>query len=130
MRGELWPECPGDRHALEVEQLVESGGVIFVAEDENGGLCGFAEVSVRRDPVPGATSTPIPYIEGWYVAESCRGRGVGRQLIEAAEKWARDHAFYEIASDAVLDHEPSIRAHAALGFRETSREVHFIKPLE
>ncbi|MCA1659309.1 MAG: GNAT family N-acetyltransferase [Verrucomicrobiaceae bacterium] len=130
MRTELWPDSTGDRHELEIEQLIESGGVVFVAEGEGGALRGFVEVSIRRDHVPGASSTPIPYIEGWYVDVASRGQGMGARLVRAAEDWARDRAFHEIASDAVIDNEDSIRAHAALGFRETSREVHFIKALE
>ncbi len=129
MRTELWPDCRGERHELEIEQLIESGGVVLVAEGEDGALRGFVEISVRRDHVPGASSTPIPYIEGWYVDPAARGQGVGAQLVRAAEDWARGRAFHEIASDAVIDNEGSIRAHAALGFHETSREVHFIKSI-
>jgi aminoglycoside 6'-N-acetyltransferase I len=130
MRTELWPDCPSGRHQLEIEQLKESGGIVFVAEREDGALGGFLELSIRRDAVPGARSTPIPYIEGWFVDKDLRGRGVGTELVRAAEGWARARAFSEIASDAVIDNEGSIRAHAALGFHETSREVHFIKALE
>lgn len=130
MRVELWPDCAGDRHELEIEQLTESGGIVLVAEEEGGKLRGFIEISIRRDHVPGASSTPIPYIEGWFVDEAVRGQGVGRQLVAAAEDWARTRGFDEIASDAVIDNEGSIRAHAALGFAEASREVHFIKRIE
>ena len=130
MRTELWPDCAGDRHELEIEQLVESGGITLVAEDDADALRGFIEISIRRDHVPGASSTPIPYIEGWYVDAAMRGQGVGAQLISAAEEWARDRGFGEIASDATIDNEGSIRAHASLGFRETSREVHFLKTLD
>lgn len=127
MRQCLWPDCPGQRHALEMEQIWESKGVVFMAQRENGSLCGFVEISVRHDPVPGASINPIPYVEGWYVDADCRGQGIGGQLLESAENWARSRGFEQIASDAVLENERSIRAHLSLGFRETSREVHFIK---
>jgi aminoglycoside 6'-N-acetyltransferase I len=48
-------------------------------------------------------------------------------LIAAAEKWTRERGLTEIASDAELENETSIRAHKALGFQETFRLVHFLK---
>jgi aminoglycoside 6'-N-acetyltransferase I len=56
-----------------------------------------------------------------------RGSGIGRQLIAAAERWAIKHGLTEIASDAELENEASIRAHEALGFHVTFRLVHFLK---
>lgn len=129
MRRALWPDCPDDRHSLEMEQLqsARNAGVVLVAEQEDGSLCGFAEISVRHDHVEGASVTPVAYLEGWYVDEACRGKGLGRQLIGAAEHWAAKQGFSELASDAELENDSSIRAHASLGFRETGRTVHFIK---
>jgi iduronate 2-sulfatase len=129
MRRALWPDCPEDRHLLEMEQLrsARNAGVVLVAERDDVSVCGFAEISVRHDHVDGATSAPVAYLEGWYVDEDCRGQGLGRELIAAAERWAAKQGFSELASDAELENEPSIRAHASLGFRETGRTVHFIK---
>lgn len=129
MRQCLWPDCSGQRHALEMEQIWESSGVVLMAHREDESVCGFIEVSVRNDHVPGALATPIAYVEGWYVDTDCRRQGIGHQLLASAEEWARSRSFEEIASDSVVDNEPSIRAHLAFGFREVSREVHFIKSL-
>ena len=132
MRCALWPECAADRHAAEMEQIVsaESRGVVLVAVRSDDSLCGFLEVSIRHDHVPEASAKSIPYVEGWYVDADCRGGGVGRALMQHAENWARNQSLGEIASDALIQNDGSIRAHLALGFREASREVHFIKSLE
>jgi aminoglycoside 6'-N-acetyltransferase I len=74
-------------------------------------------------------SSRVAYVEGWFVEEDLRGKGAGRSLIANAEEWARENGFEEIASDAEIENEGSIRAHAALGFRETFRLVHFVKRL-
>ena len=131
MRCALWPECAADRHQAEMEQIVsaERGGVVLVAVQPDDSLCGFIEISIRRDHVPNAFANPIPYVEGWYAAPDCRGQRIGRSLMQRAEEWARNQGFRELASDALIENEGSIRAHFALGFREASREVHFIKSL-
>ena len=131
MRHALWPDCPKERHALEMEQLQSprNAGVVLVAEREPGKLSGFAEISVRHDHVDGASTAPVAYLEGWYIDRASRGSGLGRKLIEAAEQWAARQGYTELASDAELENEDSIRAHAACGFHETGRTVHFIKQI-
>ena len=129
MRQAMWPECPLERHRLEVEQLLQGDGVVLLAEDADRRAIGLAEVSIRRDHVEGTVSTPVPYLEGWYVVPDCRGQGVGRALVDAAAAWAMKAGFTEIASDAELTNEGSIRAHVRLGFREAGRTVHFVRQL-
>jgi aminoglycoside 6'-N-acetyltransferase I len=131
MRCALWPDCSPERHRLEIQQLTvnEGAGVVFVAEREDSSLCGFAEVSIRRDHVDGASTVPVAYLEGWYVDPDVRGAGIGRRLLEAAEQWAAAHGLRELASDAESDNHNSLQAHRSCGFTETCRAVHFIKPI-
>ncbi len=88
--------------------------VVLIASDD-AGPAGFAEVS-RRPFAEGCESSPVGYLEGWFVAERCRGVGVGRALVEAAESWARDQGCREFASDAELHNSGSLAAHERLGF--------------
>jgi aminoglycoside 6'-N-acetyltransferase I len=131
MRRALWPDCSPERHLLEIEQLIAGEGrnVVLVAVRNGGGLCGFAELSIRRDHVDGASAVPVAYLEGWYVDADVRRHGVGRRLLQAAEKWAADRGLKELASDAELNNQGSIEAHVSCGFAETCRAVHFIKPI-
>jgi len=129
LRRALWPECPADRHLLEMDQLQHSNGVVLLAEDSDGQVVGFAEISIRRDHVEGTSSAPVPYLEGWYVNPSRRRQGVGRALIKSAENWALEAGFWELASDAESDNHDAIRAHWDLGFREVGRSVHFVRSL-
>jgi aminoglycoside 6'-N-acetyltransferase I len=102
--------------------------IVFVAEDASGKLIGFAEVGTRAYAEACETS-PVGYLEGWFVIESARGSGVGRALVQAAEAWARDRGLTEFGSDTWLENEASIRAHQALDFTVTERLVCFLKRL-
>jgi aminoglycoside 6'-N-acetyltransferase I len=128
LRHELWPDCPVDRHELEIAQLLKSEGIVALAEI-HGSLGGFAEISLRHDHVEGTRASPVPYLEGWFVAPAHRCRGIGRGLLDFVEQWAIAHGFHELASDAELENLQGISLHTRLGFAEVGRTVHFVKPL-
>ena len=104
--------------------------MVFVAENYDGKLIGFAEVSLRSDHVDGASISPVPYLEGWFVEARYRKRGIGRVLIEAVERWATARGYTELASDAEVGNLLSIRLHKRLGFSEMDRNVTFLKKLK
>ena len=114
----------------EVEQIVADADdwAVFIASMEDGAAVGFIEVW-RREYAEGASSSPVGYVEGWYVEPDFRCRGIGRMLIEAGEDWSRSHGCTEMASDTEIDNGGSIRAHQHLGYTEVSRNVHFLKEL-
>lgn len=132
-RAALWP----DENAIELREEAaaffagtqngQALAAVFLAESE-GCPCGMIELSLRLY-AEGCTGSPAPYVEAWYIAPEHRGRGVGRALMSAAEDWVRAQGLTELASDALLDNTASQRAHAALGFAEVERTVHFRKAL-
>lgn len=131
MRHALWPDADADELARECAAFLVRPTLIdavYVAESGSGALVGFVELSLRSH-AEGCSASPVPYVEGWYVASEARRDGVGRALIEAAEAWAIGLGHSEIASDAVLDNFVSAEAHAALGFEVVKRTVHFRKAL-
>jgi aminoglycoside 6'-N-acetyltransferase I len=101
---------------------------VFVAARPDGSLGGFLEAGTRKY-AENAETSPVGYIEGWYVDEDLRGQGIGKALVEAAEDWARSQGLSEMASDTWLENEASIQAHLKLGYYEVERLVHFIKKL-
>jgi aminoglycoside 6'-N-acetyltransferase I len=133
MRAALWPE--EDDAELTHETVRHFAGVkaadeVWVAEDVViGRLLGFLELSLRPY-AEGCASSPVPYIEAWYVTAEARHTGVGRALIEAAENWARQRGHKEIGSDAVLENDASHAAHRSLGFEEAVRIVCYRKSLD
>ena len=131
MRCALWPECDEATQRSEIESWLAHPGkrATFVAEDEAERLTGFAEISIREHIAAGGKPEQICYLEGWYVDADQRRRGVGRQLVEAAEHWARQHGCCKMLSDAALENLVSHQAHLAAGFSETDRAVNFAKRL-
>src|SRR4051794_1852176 len=67
MRCALWEDCPEGQQVKEMEENLSSDvDQVFVAERPEGGLCGFLEAATRSR-ANGCDSTPVGYIEGWYV---------------------------------------------------------------
>ncbi|HEY1082887.1 MAG TPA: aminoglycoside 6'-N-acetyltransferase [Prosthecobacter sp.] len=131
MRHSLWPESSAEDHASEVTSLLSKpeGYAVFLVKDGRGSPVGFVEVSLRYDYVNGTQSSPVAFVEGLYVEERWRRRGVARLLIEAVFQWAKIRGCTELASDALLENTESHEAHKALGFEETERVVYFRKQL-
>ena len=125
MRRLLWPDVEED----DVDAwLARDDAATFVAERPERGLCGFVEVGARAY-ADGCDSSPVGYIEGWYVDPDARRTGVGRELLGAAEHWARGRGYTEMASDALLENHVSHEAHRHCGYAEVERQVVFRKPL-
>jgi aminoglycoside 6'-N-acetyltransferase I len=133
MRALLWPDASEQEHLAELEagqsNLGQLAVVALVADDERGALFGFLEVGLRSHADGCDTRRPVGFVEGWFVREEHRGKGVGRELMHAAEEWARAQGCHEMASDALIDNAGSERAHTALGFEIVDRCIHFRKAL-
>jgi aminoglycoside 6'-N-acetyltransferase I len=130
MRLLLWPEEASKSTLSDLDDmLAEPTEPVFVAVRENGKLGGFLEGGLRKY-ADGCDTSPVGYIEGWFVDEGLRRQGVGGQLVQAMEAWAREQGCTEMASDTWLDNEISIQAHCALGYEESERLVHFRKALD
>src|SRR5688572_17081735 len=129
-RRALWPDS--DLAELEQELAAiwadRAKEPVFVAERPDGRLGGMIEVSLH-ETAEGCTTTPVGYIEGWFVDPDVRGQGVGRRLVEAAEAWAREQGCQEMASDTELAYPISPLAHLALGYEETAVPLHYRKRL-
>ena len=131
MRNELWPDSL-NQHQQELEAFFLGKqfdiDYAYVLELDNAELAGFIEINIR-DYAEGATSSPIPYLEAWYVSDGHRHLGYGQSLIRFFEQWSKNKGFKEIASDTTLDNQRSIDLHKRLGFEETERVVCFVKKL-
>ncbi|MEX2177510.1 MAG: GNAT family N-acetyltransferase [Gemmatimonadaceae bacterium] len=125
MRLALWPDSSD---ADNDSWFARDDAATFVAEYPNGSLCGFVEVG-SRPYAEGCDSSPVGFIEGWWVAEDVRRTGVGRALLAAAETWARSKGYTEMGSDALLDNHTSHAAHGRCGYSEVERQVMFRKSL-
>jgi aminoglycoside 6'-N-acetyltransferase I len=129
MRQGLWPDAPIEYLNFDLDdRLLDPDYAVFVASRVDGELVAFIE-SGLRDYGEGCETSPVGYIEAWYVDEHIRGKKLGRDLVYAAEQWAREKGCSEMASDTWLENEASIAAHLKLGYQEADRLVHFMKRL-
>jgi aminoglycoside 6'-N-acetyltransferase I len=132
MRDALWPDHESKWHAGEIEQFfagrLKMPLAVLVAVEPDGDVVGFAELSIRNY-AEGAVTDRVAFLEGWYVEERARLRGVGRALMYVAEDWGRAQGCVEFGSDALIDNEVSAKAHMSLGFVEVERIRCFLKTL-
>src|SRR5512146_791527 len=123
MRLLLWPEEASAALAEEIDRTLDDPLTpVFVLERPGGGLGGFLEAGTRKY-AEGCTTSPVGYIEGWFVDEDLRRQGYGHALVRSAEDWARSQGLTEMGSDTWLDNERSIRAHLAMGYSEVERLI-------
>lgn len=129
LREALWPGSLSEHDEETRAHFDNPAGapIVFVA-DVDGRIVGFLELDYRKY-APGCRSSPVPFIEGWYVEPDLQRRGIGRALVEAAEAHARAAGHSEIASDAESDNAYGIAAHRALGYEEVERVVCFRRSL-
>jgi aminoglycoside 6'-N-acetyltransferase I len=133
LRHALWPDQPLEELATEAEAFLRGieprlQAVLLADEPTSGELLGFAELSLRPYAEDCRTS-PVAFLEGWYVVPSARRRGVGRALVAAAEEWGRAQGCHEFASDTQYDNITSAAAHQALGFDDAGALRCFRKAL-
>ena len=129
MRQGLWPDAPIEYLDFDMDDLLgDPDYAVFVASGADRELVAFIEAGLR-DYGEGCETSPVGYIEAWYVDEHIRGQKLGRELVHVAEGWAREKGVKEMASDTWLENETSIAAHLKLGYEEAERLVHFVKRL-
>ena len=130
LRQGLFDDSSKAEHRQEMAQILAESdeSCVLVAERPSGGLAGYLHIGSRKY-AEGCTSSPVGYLEEWFVDADVRRQGVGKALIAAAETWARQQGFREVASDTLIDNEVSLASHLALGYTEVERQINFIKKL-
>ncbi len=131
LRDALWPD-EMEEHREEL-QAYFSGENTMLQEclliEDSGQLVAFIELATRGY-AEGSREAQVPYVEGWFVDERYREKGLGRLLLQGAETWAKQQGYSELASDALENNSRSIAVHKHLGFTETGRIVCFLKSLD
>lgn len=127
---ELWPKHDIISLQLEAQKILKSKKetAFLLSIDEK--FVGFVNVSMRSDYVPGATQSPVGYIEGIYIKPRLRHRGLAKKLVEQATHWFLANGCREMASDAEIDNMMSQGWHEAMGFTKVNLLVHYVKKLE
>jgi aminoglycoside 6'-N-acetyltransferase I len=127
MRILLYPDCKKEELLAEIQKIFrdrtlsdELDYTILVHEREKGHLGGFVETSLRLS-VPFCHTSPVGFIESFYVDVGLRKRGIGRRLLEESEKWAKHKGCTEMAVDTNAWRKENPQNYRALGFMEVHR---------
>lgn len=129
LRKLLWDEVSDEEHRAEMLDIYEhTDSQLVLAAEAGGRLVGFLEASIRPF-VEDCHTDHVGYLEGWFVESEFRRHGIGGSLVYNAENWARRKGCAEMASDAEVGNDLSLKSHLSLGYEETSRLVHLRKDL-
>ncbi|GAP99646.1 aminoglycoside 6'-N-acetyltransferase [Leptolyngbya sp. NIES-2104] len=127
---ELWTDYSAEEMRTSLTEILHSPRQFgCLVKTETGNAIAFMNLSLRSDYVPGATQSPVAFVEGIYVQPQYQQQGIGKALIQYAEQWARSQGCTELASDALLENTASHAFHRQIGFQEVERLVAFIKPI-
>ena len=110
------------------DSMNKESSIVFLAMVEECAV-GFAQCGLRQDYVEGTDSSPVGYLEGIFVAEEYRKRGLAKSMLEACQIWAKQQGCSEFASDCELTNEDSFKFHLKMGFEEANRIICFTKKL-
>jgi len=132
-----WPEWQRMRRALWSESTEDDmrawsarpDAIVVVCVRDGGGLAGFAEAGTRPY-ADGCGTSPVAFLEGWWVDPDRRRTGIGRRLVDGVEAWAHARGLRELASDSLLADVGAQRAHERVGFVEVERAVRYRKVLD
>jgi aminoglycoside 6'-N-acetyltransferase I len=122
----LWPN---HEYNELYEETIESKNFFFGAII-NQKLVGFIQISIRYEYVNGTSASPVGYIEGIYVLDDFRLKGIARSLTEFAFMFVKEKGCSEIASDVEIDNLESQKFHKKLGFEERERVIYYCKKLK
>lgn len=126
LRCKLWQDGTADEHSRDIDNDIKDPVRECFVALKGKEMVGFLESSLRSI-ADNCCSSPVGYIEGWYVVPTARRKGVGAKLVKAAEAWARKKGCVDMASDAHATNRRSITAHKRLGYTAHKPVIRFSK---
>ena len=108
----------GDAIPKRLERLQADPNARALVADAGDGPIGLATVHLRHTLNHEA---PIAQLTLLVVDESQRTRGVGRALVEAAERWAHSRGCHRIVVTTALQRADAHAFYERIGYRHTGR---------
>lgn len=97
-----------------VDRADAEWSAVFVAEDDDGTVVGFVSVGSRAH-WSGETDA---YVGELVVAERVERRGVGSALMDAAERWGRQHGFSRLTLETGAANTVAREFYRSRGYRD------------
>ena len=102
----------GAAFARDLQDALDGGNAIFVAEDGAGTPLGF----LHLEEFPDLTGKPRAHVSDLAVAPGAQGTGVGRRLMAFAERWAGEQGYDRIGLAVFTTNQRAIRFYERLGY--------------
>lgn len=112
-----------DDYISEMLEETSKPNITFIAEIDNS-LLGFIHVRTHEDGVSGETCGTIPLLA---VSPKSQGLGLGKRLIEHAEKWAKNLGCRLLHLEVFSNNKKAYNFYQNIGFKPEI--VHMIKPI-
>ena len=125
----MWDDNEPEELTQEFRELLSGDASAVFLLSVDGQNVGFAQCQLRHDYVEGTESSPVGYLEGIFICEPYRRKGLAQELLANCEAWAREKGCTEFASDFELDNISSYKFHLGMGFEEANKIVCFTKKL-
>ena len=90
---------------------------LIIACDGEDSIQGYIHLQPIHDEV---LDREIGYVSIIAVSESASGQGIGRQLMQAAEDWAREMSYPALVLDVFASNTTARKFYATAGFDEDS----------
>jgi ribosomal protein S18 acetylase RimI-like enzyme len=110
-----------DRHMQIALKAPTEGAITLVAAMPSGPVLGFIHLEPSPDPV---TAAPAGYVSMIAVVPEAEGQGIARQLMTAAEDWAREQGYRCLSLDVFASNDRARRFYDLLGYDEDSVKLY------
>jgi GNAT superfamily N-acetyltransferase len=130
-----YPSTPAEVAARFEALAARPANAVFVAEDDESRASSGAGtlpailgwVYVHEELM--LECGPFADLGGLVVHDAARGRGVGRVLVEAAERWAVAHGYAEMRVRSNVVRKGAHAFYRHLGYEIVKTQLNFRKPL-
>jgi GNAT superfamily N-acetyltransferase len=117
------PEGPVRQRDYIIELIDDPNAGLFVAERE-GHLLGALNVLLRTAPdIPLLVPRRYAVVDNVVVHRSARRTGIGRALMDAAHRWAREHGLDTVELNVFEFNQEAIQFYENLGYETVSRKM-------
>lgn len=103
------------------EKLSENNSVILVASEE-GMIAGYVWGGIEGSDYM-ALRGPAGVVYDLFVDDAHRRQGVGRNLLEAAVQWLKEHGAQQVLLSTAYKNDDAQRLFVSAGFRSTMVEL-------
>lgn len=110
-----------------LDRLSDAVAVSLWVAEVKGEVVGLAEVYLREEEQNAATLNRYGYLQSLVVAPRWRSRGIGRQLLAAAETWSKTQGAHELRLDTWEVDPAPFHFYTQQGYRTLRRTL--VRPL-